>query len=118
MVRGWAGAERVEKEYQRYRDLVRDGVLVVNGSDFPLFSMDPLVGMHIIVTGTDINGKPEGGMWKNQRLTIEEALRTYTVNPARAAFMEDRLGMLKSGYYGDFVVLAENIVRSITIHPA
>ncbi len=104
------GAERLEREYQRYRELVDSGARVVNGSDFPLFSMDPLVGMHIIVTGTDIHGQPPGGVWPAKRLTIEEALRTYTTAPAEAAFMEDRLGRLKPGYYGDFVVLSENIL--------
>lgn len=110
MVREWAGSERIEREYQRYRDLVRSEALVVNGSDFPIFPFDPMIGMHVLVNGTDIEGNPAGGMWKNQRLSIEEALLTYTSSPARAAFMEDRLGALKPGYYADFVALAENIL--------
>ena len=103
------GKERLAEEYQRYKDLIRDEALVVNGSDFPLFPMDPLIGMSILVNGTDINGNPEGGLWPHKQITIEEALQTYTVTPAYAAFAEDRLGMLRPGYDADFVVLSENI---------
>lgn len=103
------GEERQEQEFARYSDLLKAGARVVNGSDFPLFPMDPLIGMHIIVNGTDIYGQPPGGIWPQKRISIEEALRTYTLAPAEAAFMEDRLGMLKPGYYADFAALSEDI---------
>jgi predicted amidohydrolase YtcJ len=104
------GADRLEHTYQRYRELVDAGARVVNGSDYPLFPMDPLLGMHTIVTGTDLHGQPPGGVWPHKRLTIEEALRTYTTAPAEAAFMEDRLGKLLPGYHADFVALSEDIL--------
>lgn len=104
------GKERLDKYYQRWKDLIEAGAVVVNGSDFPLAPMDPLVGMHILVNGTDIHGKPEGGLWPHKNITIEQALRTYTTNGAYASFDEDHYGMLKPGYEADFAILSENIL--------
>ena len=105
-----AGKERLDSLYHRYKDLVEAGAIVVNGSDFPLASMDPLLGIHLMVNGTDVEGRPPGGVWPHKLIGIEDALRTYTVNAAYAAFEEDRLGMLKPGYEADFVMLSDDIL--------
>ncbi|MEW6357162.1 MAG: amidohydrolase [Planctomycetota bacterium] len=110
MLRQAMGEKRLAEEYQRYSDLLKAGALMVNGSDFPLFPMDPLIGINLLVNGTGIDGKPKGGLWPQKQITIEEALRTYTVNPAYANFAEKRLGMLRAGYDADFVVLSEDIL--------
>jgi len=104
------GEERTYNSYEPWRKYIDAGAVVVMGSDFPLAPMDPLLGMHILVNGTDINGQPEGGLYPHKHLTIEEALRTHTTNAAYAAFEEDRLGMLKEGYEADFVVLSDDIL--------
>ena len=104
------GKERLDSLYQRWKDLIEAGAVVVQGSDFPLAPMDPLVGINIMVNGTDIHGKPEGGLWSHKTISIEDALRTYTTNFAYAAFNEDKIGMLKEGYAADFVMLSENIL--------
>lgn len=104
------GEERLKLKFERWKDLVADGAVVVTGSDFPLAPMDPLVGMHILVNGKDICGKPEQGLWPHKCIAIEDALRSYTVNPAYEAFEEHRLGMLKPGYDADFVMLSRNIL--------
>lgn len=102
------GTERLTDIYNRYDKLIANGALVLSGSDFPLAPFDPLIGIHILVNGTDINGKP--GLFKHTPITIEQALYTYTVNPAYANFAENRLGKLKVGYDADFVILSENIL--------
>ncbi len=104
------GKERMDKEYQRWKDLIASGVYVVCGSDFPLTPMDPLLGIHVMVTGADKNGLPEGGLWPHKNTTVEDALRTYTTNAAYGSFDEARMGYLKVGYVGDFVMLSENIL--------
>ena len=109
-MRDLMGEERLNEEFERWKDLIEAGAVVVNGSDFPLAPMDPMVGMHILVNGTDINGQPEGGLWPDKQISVEDALRTYTVNAAYAAFNEDRLGQLKVGYDADFVMLSEDIL--------
>lgn len=107
---GVLGAQRLFDIYQPWRRLLDSGARVAMGSDFPLAPMDPLVGMHILVTGTDLEGRPEGGWWPHKHLTIEEALRTYTVYGAYAAGVEHRRGQLKEGYDADLVVLSEDIL--------
>lgn len=102
------GIERLTNIYNRYDKLIANGAIVLSGSDFPLAPFDPLIGIHILVNGTDINGKP--GLFKHTPITIEQALYTYTVNPAYANFAENRLGKLKVGYDADFVILSENIL--------
>ncbi|MBL7128421.1 MAG: amidohydrolase [Ignavibacteria bacterium] len=104
------GKEKLDSLFHRWKDLIEAGAVVVQGSDFPLAPMDPLVGINIMVNGTDIHGKPEGGLWSHKTISIEDALRTYTTNYAYAAFNEDKIGMLKEGYAADFVMLSENIL--------
>ena len=102
------GKQRLTDIFNRYYDLIKSGAVVISGSDFPLAPIDPLIGMHILVNGTDIDGKPS--LWQFKLLTVEEALITYTVNPPYANFAEDRLGKLKAGYDADFVILSEDIL--------
>lgn len=104
------GKQRLSTLCERFKDLIAGGAVVVQGSDFPLAPMDPILGMHLMVNGTDIHGQPEGGLWPNKKVSVIEALKTYTVNPAFAAHAEDRLGRLKVGCAGDFVMLSKNIL--------
>jgi len=106
------GKERLDSLFERWKDLIEAGAIVVQGSDFPLAPMDPLVGINIMVNGTDIHGKPEGGLWPHKTISIEDALRTYTTNFAFSAFNENTIGMLKEGYAADFVMLSENILSN------
>ncbi|MBM4158400.1 MAG: amidohydrolase [Ignavibacteria bacterium] len=102
------GIKRLSETFNRYDKLIASGAVVLSGSDFPLAPVDPLIGIHILVNGTDINGKE--GLFQHTPITIEQALYTYTVNPAYANFAENRLGKLKTGYDADFVILSENIL--------
>ncbi|MCX6349954.1 MAG: amidohydrolase family protein, partial [Candidatus Aureabacteria bacterium] len=104
------GAKRLDTIFQRYRDLIAAGATVVNGSDFPIAPFDPLIGIHILATGADLNGQPTGGLWPKQRLSVEEALRTYTTYPAYASFTEDHRGRLLPGFDADLVMLSDNIL--------
>ncbi len=110
-LREYMGEERQDMIFQNYRRLLDAGVKVVNGSDFPLMPSDPLIGIHVLASGTDIEGNPPGGLWPHKLISVEEALHTYTTVPAYANFAEDRLGMLKVGYDADFVALSENILN-------
>ncbi len=106
------GEDRLRDLYQRWRDALAAGAVVVNGSDFPLGPMDPMVNLHVMVNGTDAEGHPPGGLWPHKQITIEEAVRIHTVHGAYAAFEEERLGRLKSGYLADFVMLSDDILAS------
>ncbi len=80
------------------------------GSDYPVFSMDPLLGIYTAVTRQLPDGTPSGGWQPQHRISVERALKHYTWGSAYAAFRENEIGVLKVGYYADLVVLSEDIL--------
>ncbi|MBN1286290.1 MAG: amidohydrolase [Anaerolineae bacterium] len=85
------------------------GAVVVFGSDAPVEPVQPLWGIHAAVTRRAANGQPGPDGWTpDARITVDEALRAYTIGPAYAAGIENRLGQLKPGYLADLVVLGGN----------
>jgi predicted amidohydrolase YtcJ len=104
------GPDRVAGAYAWQRFL-KAGVHMPNGSDFPVESPNPLLGMYAAITRQDRNGNPPGGWMPEQRLTPEQALRSFTVEGAYAAFEEDRKGRLAPGMMADFVVLSDDILQ-------
>ena len=103
---GWS---RSEGAYA-WRSLLNTGVVIPNGSDFPVEAANPLISFHAFVTRQDAEGYPAGGWFPAQRTTREEALRSMTLWPAYAAFMEHESGTLTAGKYADFVVLDRDIM--------
>jgi predicted amidohydrolase YtcJ len=104
------GPDRLAGAYawQRFLKL---GIHMPNGSDFPVESPNPLLGLYAAITRQDRDGNPPGGWIPDERLTPEQALRSWTVEGAYAAFEEDRKGRLKPGMLADFVVLSDDPVR-------
>ena len=93
-----------------WRSLLNTGVIIPNGTDFPVEDVDPLKTFHSSVTRQDANGWPTGGWFPDQRMTREEALKSMTLWPAVAAFQERDLGSLAPGKYADFVMLDRDIM--------
>jgi hypothetical protein len=93
-----------------WRSLLNTGVIIPNGTDFPVEEVDPLKTFHSSVTRQDANGWPTGGWFADQRMTREEALKSMTLWPAVAAFQERDLGSLAPGKYADFVMLDRDIM--------
>jgi predicted amidohydrolase YtcJ len=93
-----------------WRSLLASGVVIPNGSDFPVEAVNPLISFHAFVTRQDAAGFPAGGWFPGQRTTREEALLSMTLWPAYAAFMEDDAGSLTAGKYADFVMLDRDIM--------
>jgi predicted amidohydrolase YtcJ len=103
---GWA---RTPGAYA-WRSLLNSGVVIPNGSDFPVEAVNPLISFHAFVTRQDADNFPPGGWIPEQRTTREEALLSMTLWPAYAAFMEQETGSLTAGKYADFVVLDRDIM--------
>ena len=101
------GPERVLGAYA-WRRLRDSGARLALGSDFPVESVDPRLGLYSAVTRTDREGLPEGGWHPQEKLTAFEALRGFTLDAAWAGFAEDEVGSLAPGKRADFVVLAED----------
>ena len=74
-------------------------------------SNNPLHGIYAAVTRQDSLGWPEGGWFPEQILTIEEAIKGYTIWAAYGAFSEGVLGSIEVGKYADFTVLDKDILE-------
>lgn len=94
-----------------WRSLLNTGVVVPNGSDFPVEQVNPLISFHSAVSRQDARDWPPGGWYPSERMTRDEALRSMTIWPAYAGFQEKVLGSLTPGKYADFVVLDQDIMR-------
>jgi hypothetical protein len=103
------GPSRVYGAYV-WRSLRETGVIIPNGSDAPVESINPLVSFHSFVTRQDADNKPAGGWFPAQRLSRDEALLGMTLWPAYASFMENDAGSLTVGKYADFVILDQDIM--------
>lgn len=101
------GPERIVGAYA-WRQLRDSGARLALGSDFPVESVDPRLGLYASVTRADAAGRPVGGWLPQEKLTAYEALRGFTLDAAHAGFEEGRVGSLEVGKRADFVVLAQD----------
>lgn len=98
------GAERIRGAYA-WKTLKDSGARLALGSDFPVESVDPRLGLYAAVTRQDLEGLPLGGWQSQERLTMVEALAGFTADAAFANRSESEIGRLAEGYRADFVVL-------------
>lgn len=92
-----------------FRALLDAGTILAFGSDCPVASPNPFLGIHAAVTRQKPDGTPEGGWNPSQRLTVEEAVWGYTMGGAAASGQQDRLGSLTPGKLADLVVVDRDI---------
>ena len=104
------GPERIKGAYA-WQSLLRQGSILPGGSDFPVESPNPLWGFYAAVTRKDQSGLPEEGWNPGERMTREEALRSYTIWGAFAGFQEREKGTLEPGKWADMVVLTQDIMK-------
>ena len=98
------GTERLKGSYA-FRQLVDAGALVVFGSDWPVVTLNPFAGVDSAVNAKTLAGQ----VWlPSHSLTVEEALRSYTLWPAKAIHRDDRLGSIEVGKYADMLILADD----------
>ncbi len=101
------GQWRAETGAYMWRDLWDSGTVIANGTDVPVESIDPIVSYHSTVTRMTSTGEP---FYPDQALTRIEALKSYTLNNAYAAFQEDDLGSLTVGKLADITVLDRDLL--------
>jgi predicted amidohydrolase YtcJ len=107
------GHERAKTTYA-FRSLFDAGAKVAFGSDWWVAPIDPLVGIYAAVTRRPIDGSLTQGWMPEQKVTVEEAVRAYTINAAYASGEEKSKGSLTAGKLADLVVLSDDI---FTIDP-
>jgi predicted amidohydrolase YtcJ len=101
------GPERSREGAYVWRKLIDSGAVVCNGTDAPIEDVDPIPNFHASVTRRMFDGRL---FYPEQRMTREEALRSYTINAAYAAFEEDVKGSLRPGKLADVTVLSRDIL--------
>jgi predicted amidohydrolase YtcJ len=97
-----------------FRGIMDGGAAMSFGSDWPgtnasYYPINPLLGIYAAVTRQTLDGKPEGGWFPRQRITLEDAVRFFTWNNAYITFEEDSKGSLKEGKLADLAVLDRDI---------
>jgi len=102
------GPERIKTSYA-FRSLMDSGAVVAFGSDWPVAPLKPLVGIYAAVTRRTIDGKNPDGWVPEQRVSVEESVRAYTVNAAYAEGEEKLKGSIEPGKLADIIVLSRDI---------
>jgi predicted amidohydrolase YtcJ len=92
-----------------YGSIVKAGGDVAFGSDWPVVTIDPLLGLHVAVNRATPDGEPEGGWLPAERLSLQQAINAYTRNAAWASFDEHRKGSLERDMLADIVILSKDI---------
>ena len=106
------GRSRLPGAYA-WRRFLDAGVTLIGGSDFPVEEVEPLGGnVFAAVTRTDARGEPRGGWLPDQRLSLEEALRAFTVSASFGAFEEAWRGRAAVGQVADLTVLDRDVLGS------
>jgi len=104
------GPRRVQWAYA-WKSMIEHGVPTAFGSDCPVESSAPLLGIHAAVTRQDRKGKPKKGWTAKERVSVKQAVQAYTMGAAWAAFEEDIRGTIAVGKLGDFTVLDRDILK-------
>ena len=92
-----------------WRSLLDSGAALAFGTDCPVERLDPLAGLYAAVTRQRADGRPEGGWYPQERLTLDQAIRAYTLGSAYASGEERLKGSLAPGMLADLVVLSGDI---------
>lgn len=113
--RPWAidrlGEKRIVDGAYVWKKLLQSGVVVVNGTDVPVEPINPIASFYASVTRMTLKGDPEGGFEPDQKMTREEALKSYTLDAAYGAFEENIKGSIQVGKLADFTVYTKDIMK-------
>ena len=91
--------------------IVQTGIPLMLSSDAPVADPNPLAGIYSAVTRKRMNHTPEHGWYMDQALSVEEAVRGYTITPAVVSGMGDKLGSVSKGKFADIIVLNQDIFK-------
>lgn len=112
--RPWAidrlGEKRIKEGAYVWQSLLASGAKIVNGTDAPVEPLDPIPSFYASISRKTLKGEPEGGFEPEQKMTREQALKSYTLDAAYGAFQEDVLGSIDKGKYADFTIFSKDIM--------
>ncbi|MBL0744760.1 amidohydrolase [Chryseolinea lacunae] len=112
--RPWAidrlGEKRIKEGAYMWQSLLKSGAKIVNGTDAPVEPVNPIPCFYASVTRQTLKGQPEGGYEPEEKMTREQALRSYTLDAAYGAFQENMKGSITPGKLADFTVFTQDIM--------
>jgi predicted amidohydrolase YtcJ len=104
------GPDRLAGAYA-WNTILRSGVHLAFGSDFPVESPNPFPGIAAAISRQDMSGQPPGGWRPQESVTFEAALAGFTREAAYAGFAEDKVGALEPGKWADFILVDRDPTR-------
>lgn len=114
--RPWAidrlGEKRIREGAYVWQSLLKSGARIVNGTDAPVEPLNPIPSFYASVSRKTLSGEPPGGFEPEQKMTREQALRSYTLDAAYGAFQEDVLGSIEKGKLADFTIFSKDIMTA------
>jgi predicted amidohydrolase YtcJ len=102
------GAKRAQEGAYVWQKLMKSGATIANGTDAPVEDVDPIASYYASVSRKLKDGSV---FYPDQRMTRMEALKSYTINGAYAAFEDTNRGSVKPGKYADITVLSKDILK-------
>jgi predicted amidohydrolase YtcJ len=101
-----------QKKLYAWKSMIDAGMAVSGGSCSPVEPFNILENIQYAVTREKLNGGPAGGWIPGEKLSVDEAVRLFTVNGAYASYEEDVKGTLENGKYADMAVLSDDIYNA------
>ncbi len=113
--RPWAidrlGEKRIVEGAYMWQSLLASGAKIVNGTDAPVEPVNPIPSFYASVTRQTLKGEPVGGFEPNEKMTREQALKSYTLDAAYGAFEENIKGSIEPGKLADFTIFSDDIMK-------
>ena len=113
--RPWAinrlGKERIEEGAYVWQKLLQTGAKICNGTDVPVEPINPIACFYASITRRTLKGEPPEGYEPEQKMTRQQALRSYTLDAAYAGFEEKIKGSIEVGKLADFTVFSQDIMK-------
>jgi len=107
---GRIGYERCKTTYP-FKTFLDNKVMVTFGSDWTVAPLNPLLGIYAAVTRRTLEGANPNGWFPEQKISVEQAIRAYTIDNAYGAFEENEKGSIEVGKLADLVVLSDDILK-------
>ncbi|WP_309611126.1 amidohydrolase [Sphingomonas sp.] len=98
-----------------WHSMIVTGAHLAFGSDYPVESANPFPGIAAAISRQDPRGQPPGGWRPEEKVTLAQALASFTREAAYAGFAEDRLGSLDPGHWADFIMVDRDIASATPI---
>ncbi|HCY77136.1 MAG TPA: amidohydrolase [Ignavibacteriales bacterium] len=104
------GPDRIKYTYP-FKSFLDAGVKMCFGTDWYVAPLNPLLGLYAAVTRRTLDDKNPNGWIPEQKISIEDAIKCYTINSAYASFEENTKGSIEVGKLADLIVLSEDILK-------